>query len=42
MTAARPVTMSTFVGRYIVPEIIAINNIIVILRPFYVTNITIT
>ena len=33
------VTITTFVGRYIVPEIITINNIhvIVILRPFYAT-----
>lgn len=38
----RPVTITTFVGRNIVPEIIVINNIIVILRALYATDILIT
>lgn len=32
-----PVMITTFIGQYTVPELIAINNIIVISRPFYVT-----
>jgi len=33
--------LTTFGGRYIAPDIIAINDIIVNLRPFYATDIVI-
>lgn len=35
-TLSRPIQI-TNVGQYTVPEVIAINNTIVILRPFYAT-----
>jgi len=35
----RPVTITTYIGQYTVPEIIGINNIIVIWRSFYATDI---
>lgn len=38
--AVRPVTPSTSVGRYILLEVIGINDII-ILRPFYATDVMI-
>lgn len=37
-TLRRPITIATFVGQYIVQEIIAINDIGVILGPFYATD----
>lgn len=39
---SRPVMFTTLVGWYIVTEIIAINNIIVILGAFYATDIKYT